>query len=54
MRRILSQAKKELIQLRRDRLALAMPIGLPLVLALLCFAVLLVGISMTRYRSQLA
>jgi len=32
MRRILAQARKELIQLRRDRLALVMAIGLPLVL----------------------
>lgn len=35
MRRILAQAKKELIQLRRDRLALVMAIGLPLLLVLL-------------------
>ena len=35
MRRILAQAKKELIQLRRDRLSLVMAIGLPLVLVLL-------------------
>lgn len=32
MRRIFAQAKKELIQIRRDRLALVMAIGLPLVL----------------------
>lgn len=35
MRRILAQAKKELIQIRRDRLALVMAIGLPLALMML-------------------
>lgn len=35
MRRILAQAKKELIQLRRDRLALVLAIVLPLILVLL-------------------
>lgn len=35
MRRILAQAKKELIQLRRDRLALVLAIGLPLALVAL-------------------
>lgn len=35
MRRILAQVKKELIQIRRDRLAMAMAVGLPLVLVLL-------------------